>query len=284
MPKRDFHKQSFLFATNHGKAAAAVGPFATILHATVTELSIESDTLGTFSGEVERPGSMIDALRGKVALAQAATSAELIVVSEGAFCSLDGFGAFTQGTELLLVYDTKHRVEILEQHISHDTTHASSELRSEGDLERFMQRVLFGTHGLVLYPAGLPALTGVEKGIFDPGAAVAAFKRCLVRSPQRTVMALSDMRAHCNPTRMREIGICCELLARRLATPCPTCRSGGFGLVATVPGLPCAECGLPTNRARAEHHGCPYCGAKVERPRSDGVKSADPSSCPWCNP
>jgi len=282
--KHAFSNSNFIFATRHGKGVAAEGCFQRVLNASVKELIIDSDSLGTFSGEVERPGSMVDALREKVRLARAATKERFIMTSEGSFNSASSMGLFAQGVEMLMVHDALTGVEILEQHISLDTNYATEFLKERETLPRFLERISFGTHALVLYPEGLPIQGNVCKGITEKEEAHTVFDLCLQRSPVSAVVAMSDMRAHLNPTRMKSITYCCELLAQRLSTHCPRCGSGGFGLVGSVPGLPCRECALPTQRARAERHSCPFCEESVEMPRSDGKTAADPVECEWCNP
>lgn len=279
-----FINSNVWFATNHGKATAAREPFLRVLGATVSELVIESDKLGTFSGEVERPGSMLDALRGKVALARSLTQERFFLVSEGSFTVAGGFGFFAQGIEMLLLHDAEQGVDIVEQHIALRTNYATRSVKNADEFHSFLAQVGFGSHGIVLYPEGLPLRERIRKGITVRSDAEAAFKSCIEESPQLSVMVMSDMRAHLNPTRMASISECCELLVNRLATMCPFCSSGGFGLVASVPGLPCEECGAPTARARAEKHGCPYCGRHEERPRGDGRTYAIASECGVCNP
>jgi hypothetical protein len=284
MSKLSFINSRMVFATNHGKVQAARDPFARILNATLDELVIDSDRLGTFSGETARTGSMLDALRGKVRLARACTSERFVIVSEGSFSSAGGFGLIAQNIEMLMAHDAVTGAEVLEQYVSWDTNYATGVLKTVEDLERFLQSISFGTHALVLYPQNEALVGHVRKGIVDRGEAVRAFEESVQLSPSRGVVAMSDMRAHMNPTRMRAIGACAELMASRLKTQCAECGSGGFGLVATVAGLPCEVCGHPTSRARAEKHACVVCGASVERPRSDGQTRADAGECERCNP
>jgi hypothetical protein len=250
----------------------------------VEELSIDSDSLGTFSGEVERQGSMLDALRGKVRLARASTNNRFILASEGSFSSAEGFGLLVHGIEMLMVHDGETGAEVLEQHISYTTNYATATVRSLLDLNEFLRRISFASHAVVMYPEGLPLVGNVRKCITELAQAERIFQELAALSPAHGVVAMTDMRAHLNPTRMAAIGECCELLAKRLCTQCPRCGSGGFGLVATMPGLPCSGCGMATRRARGEVHACPFCGEKAERPRSDGATFASPSECEWCNP
>ncbi len=282
--KLSFYDSRITFATNHQKSNAAREPFRRIARCSVEELGIDSDSLGTFSGEVERVGSMIDALRAKVALAREKTTNRFVLVSEGSFTTAGGFGLVAQGIEMLMLHDSLTGAEVLEQHISWDTNYLTTVVRTHAELDRFLEQISFGSQALVLYPQRGARVGDVKKGIVDRAEALRAFDQSLELSPEKAVVAMSDMRAHLNPTRMRAIAQCCERLAMRLVTECPGCGSGGFGLVSTVPGLPCEECGYPTPRAKAETHSCVVCGRSEERPRGDGKKSADSSECERCNP
>jgi hypothetical protein len=185
---------------------------------------------------------------------------------------------------MLMLHDTESGAEVLEQYISWDTNYATATLTTREDLLRFLEKISFGSHALVLYPHGLSPTQELYKGIVTLSEAEKAFTASCLSSPNGAAMAMSDMRAHLNPTRMQAIAACSELLAHRLATPCPKCCSGGFGLVESISGLPCEWCGSPTRRARAERHACVLCGKSVEKPRSDGRTHADPAECEGCNP
>jgi hypothetical protein len=154
MKTLSFKGATFVFATNHGNADAARECFLRVLHASIEELVIDSDSLGTFSGEVERSGSMLDALRGKVRLARQLTSERFVLVSEGSFGATGGLGFIPQGVEMLLVHDALTGVEVVEQHVSWDTNYVTATLFSIEELHRFLPRISFGSHALVLYPDG----------------------------------------------------------------------------------------------------------------------------------
>jgi hypothetical protein len=232
---------------------------------------------------------MLDALRGKVQLARQTTTERFVMASEGSFTAAEGLGLIAQNTEMLLLHDAVTGSEVIEQYVTLDTNYATGSLSTQHELEHFLKAISFGTHALVLYPEGTdPTSTAfrdaVHKGLSTLDEALNAFAQCRKASPEGKVIAMSDMRAHVNPTRMRAITACCEHLAHRLATLCPKCNSAGFGLVSLIAGLPCEWCGSATSRAKAEKHACVVCRATAELPRSDGRQTADPSDCPFCNP
>ena len=126
--------------------------------------------------------------------------------------------------------------------------------------------------------------TAIHKGIQSTEALLAAIRCAAAEAPTGEVQLETDMRAHCNPTRMASIRQLSFRLVRRIATPCPSCQAPGWGLIDVLPGLPCGWCGQPTALIRAEIHGCVRCDHRQERPRRDGLRQADPGQCPFCNP
>ncbi len=73
--------------TKHGKSTAIAQPFWDRLKANVVEHAVDTDLLGTFSGEVERAGSALQCAQRKCewAFEQLGNEAEYCVASEGSF-------------------------------------------------------------------------------------------------------------------------------------------------------------------------------------------------------
>jgi hypothetical protein len=140
----------------------------------------------------------------------------------------------------------------------------------------------FPEHALVLRPDGP---TGAEpvKGLADWEALLATFERLRQKAVTGLVFVESDLRAHCHPTRMQMIERAGHDLAERLITRCPSCGSPGFGHSEVVRGLPCADCGTPTDMASGDRHACVGCAYTEDRVRL-GATVGDPARCPVCNP
>ena len=272
------------FATRHGKGVAVADLFLETLCSKVHELSIDSDSIGTFSGETLRLGSMLDAARAKVGLARALGVHGLILVSEGSFSPRPGLPNIPVNTELLLLSDTERGVDVIEEFHTLDTNFDSVVVGSLEEAGRFLDFARFGTHAVVVYPDPEGPAVAIEKGLRDRVALEAAITRLTRLSSAQTVRLMTDMRAHFNPTRMLAIRECAKLLISRLRTPCSACGSSGFGLVQTEPGLPCADCGAPTHAVLREIRACPYCKHRAATTRVDGKTVADPGQCSECNP
>ena len=125
-----------------------------------------------------------------------------------------------------------------------------------------------------------PAL-GMTKGILEPAQLERVVQQAL-RLHGR-VWLEADMRAHLNPTRMRSIERAVQQLARAAQSLCPACQRPGYVIVERTGRAPCADCGAPTVKPRAEVFACAGCGRREER-RIEGAEDATAADCPRCNP
>lgn len=281
-----FRGRRVCVATKHGKEAAlrALLENSLGLRCEPPPAGFDSDRFGTFSGTVQRTVSAIEAARNKARMAFELGASDLVIVSEGSFAPHPDMPIATLGVEIVLLTDADAAVEIVGWNNSLQTNHASVELETPERALAFAKRIGFPTHG-VLITVGEPPLRVFEHAADDVElrrqateaieAALRTGGRCRVSS---------DMRAHRNPTRMKAIEKAGEDLVRRALCRCPRCLRPGFGIQRTIPGLPCRDCGEPTDFARLEVHACPNCRFEQERPRSDGMLAADPGACPGCNP
>lgn len=262
-------------ATQHGKEQAIAPPLAA---ATGLSLAvppgIDTDALGTFTGEVPRPAAMRDTARMKARLGMAAASLPLGIASEGSFGPHPFMPFLAMGREVLVFIDDHRGIEVVEEAVSEHTNFAALDLAPQADIGSFLLRIGFPSHAVVLRHGN-----GVHKGIDS----YAALERLLSRHGESGRLE-TDMRAHVNPTRMAEIGRLAAKLASRLATPCPACGAPGFGTLRSETGLPCEDCGTPTALLRSLVSGCAACRHEHPMPRPDGRIAASPAECPECNP
>jgi hypothetical protein len=269
--------------TMHGKERAIGRPFARRLGASLlVPDGIDTDAYGTFTGEIERYGTMVDAARAKAGLAIERSGLPLGLASEGSFQPHPLLPGLVRGTELVLFLDRARGLEIRESVVTHRTNYGSRPAAPDEDIEPFLGRVGFPRHALVVSPHRPLVTAAPRKGIADRAALVAAIRAAAAASFDGRALLVTDMRAHLNPTRMAVIRAAADRLARRIATPCPACARPGFGLIEVERGRPCAACGEATRLLAAEIDGCAGCGHRRRRPRAGGA--ADPRHCPRCNP
>ena len=124
----------------------------------------------------------------------------------------------------------------------------------------------------------------IFKSIMSPGRLAECFQEAIRHTVDGKVHMQTDMRAHCNPSRMRVIAEAATELAHRLAAHCPACDCPGWGRTGTEPKLPCSWCGEKTTMVRHEIFGCPHCQHEAYTERCDALTKADPGFCSDCNP
>ena len=272
-----YEGRTAVLATRHGKEQALAEPLARLtglaLH---VPDDLDTDSLGTFTGEVARPAPMRETARLKAQLGLEASGLGAALASEGSFGPHPVLPFAAAAHEMLLFLDAEQGIEIVETRLSPDTNFAALDLDDGAPgLDAFLARIGFPAHGLVLRAGGR-----IVKGIRDR----AALDRAIAETGGGPIRLETDMRAHMNPTRMGEIAKLGEQLALRLATPCPACGAPGFGVIRSEAGLACEDCGAPTALTRALVFGCARCAYEETRPRPDGRVAATPAECPECNP
>lgn len=276
-------------ATRHGKErvigrALRHGLGAELLHVQ----AIDTDALGTFCGTVPRQGSALEACIAKAEVALEAGGTALAIASEGSFGPHPQLPFLAAGLECMVFLDRQRGLKISAQalarhtNFSHRLVSAASAAGCEESLQTWLEQVGFPGHALIVRPAQGPLV--VEKGLRRWEDLQGAILRAADASADGQALVETDMRAHCNPTRMAAIRRLAFRLVRRIATPCPACHTPGWGVMDQRTGLPCGECGFPTALLQSEVWGCQGCGHQEERPRSDGIQVADPGQCEWCNP
>lgn len=242
---------------------------------------LNTDLLGTFSGEIVRITDPLTTARKKCELGMDLTGSDLAIASEGSFGAHPAAFFLPANEEWLLLIDRKHQLEIHARHLSTATNFAGQEFSSLEELDSFASKVGFPSHGLILRQSK-DELEGILKGITDPDQLRIAAQHLLETHGAGYIE--TDMRAMFNPSRMQVIGETAQLLIQKLNSCCPSCRLPGFAVTAAEPGLPCSLCGTPSSAALAHLLICSHCQhqEKVEFPHEK--KTEDPQYCQICNP
>lgn len=278
----DYAGQGIALLTQHGKERIIASVLEPALGCVIQRVSgFDTDQLGSFTREIPRPGSQLDAARRKARIGMELAGLPVGMGSEGSFVPDPFTGMFGWNIELVVLIDERRALEIVG---SAQGTGRCGHIQTGdwSELESFARREGFPDHHLVLRPRDQhgPAL---HKGIHDWDALRSHFETCLAQASNRQVFAETDLRAHANPTRMRQIGEATQDLLRRLQSCCPQCGRPGYWVSAHIAGLPCEACGLPTQIYRAEVWECASCKHTETRPRVDKT-SASPQHCAYCNP
>ena len=274
-----------VLTTMHGKLQALAPPFAQALGLDiVASTGINTDALGTFTGETPRLGTMLQTAVAKARLGIQATGLPLALASEGSFGPHPQIPFVPAGTELLVFVDADAGRVVHEAMVVAQTNFAHLTLKPGAPLERFLAQTGFPAHGLIVRPNQGDAGVGLTKGVVDRASLDRAVALAAAVSSDHQARIETDMRAHLNPTRMTSLSELASRLAQRLAARCPACSAPGWGRTETTPGLPCEACGTPTEMIEAEVFSCVACDHRQHVPRSDGLTRAPAARCPCCNP
>ncbi|WP_280447989.1 DUF6671 family protein [Nocardia cyriacigeorgica] len=280
-PYRD---RDVALATKHGKeqvlaAALAERPGLTVQVAT----GVDTDELGTFTGEIERPAPPRETALRKARLAMQALGLPRGLASEGAFGPHPNAGFIPAGLEILAFVDDDLGLELTVHHLDCDTNFDHTVVdHLDEQAAQFLRTAQFGSHAVIVRPNSAPRGDApLYKGIRTNTELADAVAHSARGSSDGRARIETDMRAHLNPTRMRSIARLATELAERLDRLCARCDAPGFGHIATEPGLPCKFCFTATPQPAADIHGCARC---EHRTRIERHELADPAGCPSCNP
>lgn len=267
-------------ATRHAKDEV-IGPiFDEVLGIEVAVVDIDTDSFGTFAGDVPRTDSPLNTAIAKARAGMLASGHSLGIASEGTI-GPDPFMPFvTSDIETIAFVDDERGLIISETTRSTDIVAIRRTVTSDEALTDVLVQADFPRHALIVKPPKTHE-GPIVKSITDHDALLAAIHKCA--SNFGSAVVESDLRACYSPSRMLNIGHCAEVLAQRIATPCPACTSPGWGHIEPARGLPCSDCGTVVGSAvRADVFGCPSCPEIREFPRSQQL--GEPRWCPCCNP
>ena len=277
-----YRDRTVALLTQHGKEHIIAPVLGAALGCRVERVGgYDTDLLGTFTRDIPRAGTQLEAARKKARLGMQLAGLPLGLASEGAFGPDPITGLFPWNVEFLLWIDDSLGLEVVGR--AHGKANFAHALVDDwAAVETFARQWGFPEHHMVLRPAHDDD-PRIRKGINHWTGLQTAFAWAQGQSPGGQVFVENDVRAHANPTRRQTIGLAAADLAARLGTLCPACRAPGFWIVGHLRGLPCAHCGAPTEESRAEVHGCVTCLHQVTH-QSTHKPAADPARCNYCNP
>ena len=277
-----FHKRKLLIATKHQKEKV----IAPILEKELgvccfIDETFDTDTLGTFSGEVERELDPISTAREKCLRAMKQNGCDLGVASEGSFGPHPSMFFISADDEFLIFIDTKNNIEVVVREISTSTNFNGKYVQSQKELFDFAKQVDFPSHGLILRKSN-DENKDIHKGITESEILKNSFDYFF--SKYNSVYAETDMRAMYNPARMKVIEKATDKLVQKIKSTCPQCQMPGFGITDAKSGLKCNLCGSPTRSILSYIYICGHFGYKKEEIYPNKKTTEEPTFCDYCNP
>ena len=275
-------------ATLHGKQRVLARPLLRGLGLRLVHTSaVDTDQFGSFCGTRPRRLEAVLTARRKAEAAMDALSLDLGIASEGSFGPHPSLPMLAAGVECLVVVDRRSVRVLVEQAISRRTNYSAIAVGRPIEALGWLKQVGFPSHAVMVRPhqrEGQAVAPWLAKGVSQAPELAGLLARAAAASSVGQAWLETDMRAHCNPTRMASIRQLTFQLVRRLRQPCPACGAPGYGLVETLPGLPCSACGLASRWVMQQVSGCDVCGYRQWYPRPDGLQAVDPQHCDYCNP
>jgi hypothetical protein len=274
--------QRAILTSKHEKVSLIQPEFSRAFNLEVRELPLDTDLLGTFSGEIERTASPLETAIKKARLGMQASGISLGIASEGSIGADPAMPLLTSDIELLVLVDDERGLVISETFRSFDIFAGRKEFRSGDDISEFLSRVDFPNHHLIVLTEGANGLTSI-KGISNLTKLNESIEELLAISPKGFVVIESDFRANHSPSRQVNIQAAAKKLAKRIATLCPECAAPGWGVVDYERGVECSGCGdINPDIAHRETLGCVRCSARG--PGKVINESIDSARCFGCNP
>ncbi|MDQ3109142.1 MAG: hypothetical protein M3R17_04535 [Bacteroidota bacterium] len=260
-----------------------------VLQATGMLLKVEkmydTDLLGTFTNEIARQGSQLEAARAKALKAIEITGNSIGIASEGSFGSHPTIYFVPANIELVLLVDAENKIEIAGWELTTDTNFSGTEVTNYEEALVFAEKTGFPQHGLVVkYPAKEDGNKIAAKGIISPETLKSAIAEALKFSLDGKAHLETDMRALYNPTRMKVIEKATINLLSKIKSLCPECGCPGFEITEWIKGLPCENCFFPTRGISKHIYQCKKCNHKKEIEYPDDQKYSEARFCDFCNP
>jgi hypothetical protein len=243
--------------------------------------NFDTDTLGTFTGEIERKDDPITTARNKCMKGMELSDFDMAIASEGSFGPHPTIFFARADDEFLLFVDKKNNIEIFARELTTDTNFSGATISTMEQLKEFADSVQFPTHALIVRKAK-DDFREIQKGITDWENLFEAYNHFI--KLHSSVYVETDMRAMYNPTRMKVIEKATKKLAGKINSLCPQCSMPGFGITNAEQGLPCNFCHFPTRSTLKFIYTCTKCNYTKEQMYPHNKQTEDPMYCDICNP
>lgn len=273
--------QRVALLTQHGKEMPLSEVLADGLGCKIQHIgNYDTDQFGSFTRDIARVGSQLDAARAKARMGMRLAGLPIGLASEGAFGPNPLTFLLPHNLELLLWIDEGLGIEVVAT-ASGKTNFACKTVSDYAAAKIFADSAGFPQHYLIVRPDD-EHHPQFRKGLSSWEDFAEAVEWALCLSTERKAFIETDMRAFANPTRMYTIRRAAENLLQNLKSLCPECAAPGFAKSDIMRGLPCENCGQPTEEAFADIHRCVRCDHQILVNRDKPFASA--VNCAYCNP
>ncbi len=244
--------------------------------------NFNTDVFGTFSCEVPRVVNQLQAARNKAKAVIESSGLNIAVASEGSFDIDPHMPFLTLNTEIVVLIDTIHELEIVGISRTHNVHAYSETVSSHDEAVKLALSWDFPINGIIV--KSHKNSSKVYKDINSIDEFSVLIKKMLNNPFCSSLHLETDMRAHKNSIRMKNIEAATEDLVHKCLDCCPRCDTPGFVVTSVTNGLPCNQCGALVEMIRSSMSTCSHCSYTAEKFSSQYDKGADPQNCEVCNP
>lgn len=275
--------QKILILTKHKKEKAMIELLKNAIGGDIKVYDkFDTDKLGTFSREVSRISSQKYTARKKIRIGiKKCKEADVIISSEGSFTSHPD-APIPWNIELVMFYDVNKKMEVYGYYAGPETNHAHVLIENYEEVLKFANEVGFPSHHLIMRPDSEKS-KHIIKEIKDTLKLKEAFDDCVLKSKKGKIFIETDMRAYANPTRMKNIEKATKNLIDNILNFCPNCQEPGFVITEVIRGLPCSQCGFPSDFPLEYVYSCWKCNNKLAKENKEAT-TVNPMYCHNCNP
>ena len=278
-----YEGQKITIFTKHKKENAMVELFKNSIGGDIEVYDkFDTDKLGTFSREISRKKSQIDTARKKIKIAiKKCKETDVIVSSECSFTSHPD-APIPWNIELVMFYDVKKKMEVYGFYAGSETNQSHILTNNYEEALDFAKKIGFPSHQLIMRPDSEKS-KHIVKDINTKSKLKETFDYCVLKSKTGKVFIETDMRAYANPTRMKNIEKATKNLIDNILNFCPRCQEPGFVVSEVIRGLPCSQCGFPSDFPLEYVYSCWKCKKTVTK-KSEEAATVNPMYCHNCNP
>lgn len=241
--------------------------------------TFDTDTLGTFTGEVKREQNAKVTVLNKCLAGLKNSSHNIGIASEGSFGAHPEMSFLPFNEEWLVWVDQKRNIILYAKSQTIETNFFQATIGDASELEPFLNQIQFPSHGVIIKNE---AQVVIAKNNFNQNALLKTVQQAL--KSNKTVLLETDMRAMYNPTRMLNIKAAAKKLVEQLEAFCPNCNTPGFVISDYEPGLPCELCSFPSQHPKTGIKKCTNCDHHERVDFPNGQTTLDAQYCQFCNP
>ena len=271
----DMFPSQLLLSSKHHKEQILQPIFEPLGSLLMINKGFDTDKFGTFCGSTPRKEGPKVTVKEKCLAGMAFAGKRQGLASEGSFGQHPNVPFLTVNEEWLVYIDLDHNLEIFGRSTTLEVCHAQLHYQDATQLTHFLSNCSFGKQGLVFKNSRTNKI--IEKGIQSEDK----LNKLMGNIPEWEIE--TDLRAHMNPLRQKNIAAAGKDLIERMHRRCPNCAHPDFSVQQVSGKLPCNWCQYPTETYQFLEYHCLACAYKVIEKRQD-KQFEDPQYCKHCNP